>query len=276
MSEFILNYDGLRDPLGVAKVVCGLHGSLESAGYQVALSEDLARFASVKETARKERVTPYFDASIVSLSPGRAFWMELVDGSGKVVGLQAFRLDQVESSLADWCATYTIGLYMRRQEILVPTHATPPRGSLSERLRGRLAYHGELWIDKHCKVGFPVFPRIGMLLAMVKWQPEAIWALTGQSMATRGHMVRMGYGHLEQSFLTWEWEPDGAEQAIGPDDEHDHQPGADQDRDDARPDGIGPKIRADRALLDDRQLGGQRAGPERDRKIASGLSGEAA
>ena len=52
-----------------------------------------------------------------------------------------------------------------------------------------------------------------MLLAMVKWQPEAIWALTGQSMATRGHMVRMGYGHLEQSFLTWEWEPDGAEQA---------------------------------------------------------------
>ena len=46
-----------------------------------------------------------------------------------------------------------------------------------------------------------------------KWQPEAIWALTGQSMATRGHMVRMGYGHLEQSFLTWEWEPHGAEQA---------------------------------------------------------------
>ena len=26
---------------------------------------------------------------------------------------------------------------------------------------------------------FPLFPRIGMLLAMVKWQPEAIWALTG-------------------------------------------------------------------------------------------------
>jgi hypothetical protein len=51
-----------------------------------------------------------------------------------------------------------------------------------------------------------------MMLAMVKWQPEAIWALTGQSMATRGHMVRMGYGHLEQGFLTWESEPDGAEQ----------------------------------------------------------------
>ena len=89
----------------------------------------------------------------------------------------------------------------------------PPEHSLSHLIRGRIVYHGELWIDKQVKGCFPIFPRIGMLLAMVKWQPEAIWALTGQSMATRGHMVRMGYGHLEQSFLTWEWEPDGAEQA---------------------------------------------------------------
>ncbi len=211
MSELGMTYDGLRDPLGVAKVVCSLHGSLESAGYQVALSEDLARFASVKEAARKERVTPYFDASIISLSPGRAFWMELLDDSGKVVGLQAFRLDQVESSLADWCATYTIGLYMRRQEILVPTHAAPPRGSLSERLRGRLAYHGELWIENHVRNRriMEFFGRLGMLLCLIRWCPDALWALADQAMATHGHLNRMGYSALERGFFRWQWVSDG-------------------------------------------------------------------
>ena len=53
--------------------------------------------------------------------------------------------------------------------------------------------------------------RLGLLLALIKWQPVAIWALIGETMATRGHMVRMGYGHIEPSFLTWEWCPEGAE-----------------------------------------------------------------
>ena len=66
-------------------------------------------------------------------------------------GAMPFRIDIVESSLADWCATYTIGLYMRRQEMLVPSHPAPPKGSLSERLRGRLAYQGELWIEPHIR-----------------------------------------------------------------------------------------------------------------------------
>jgi len=207
MTDSGKNYDGLRNPLGMAKVVCDLHVSLESVGFQVALSEDLARFASVKETVREERVTPYFDSSIVSLAPGRALWMELRDGSGKTVGLQAFRLDQVESSLADWCATYTIGLYMRRQEILVPTHTAPPRGSLSERLRGRLVYHGELWIENHVRNRRVMehFGRLGMLLCLIRWNPDAIWALADQPMATHGHLTRMGYSALERGFFRWQW-----------------------------------------------------------------------
>lgn len=211
MIELNQRYDGLRDPLGVAKIICQLQDALESAGFRPIMSEDLNRFAVVKEEARDERVTPYFDAEIVTLAPGRAFWMELVDGSGKTIGLQAFRLDLIESNLADWCATYTIGLYMRRHEILVPTHAAPPRGSLSERLRGRLAYHGELWIERHVRNRRVMehFGRLGMLLCLVRWNPDAIWALADQAMATHGHLNRMGYSALERGFFRWQWISDG-------------------------------------------------------------------
>ena len=56
-----------------------------------------------------------------------------------------------------------------------------------------------------------IHPPLGMLLCLLKWQPEAVWALTGETLATRGHMIRAGYGHIEPNFLTWEWQPMGAE-----------------------------------------------------------------
>ena len=85
-----------------------------------------------------------------------------------------------DPNLAEWVLGWMMGLYARRREMIVPRAVMPPEHSLSHLIRGRIVYHGELWIDKHCKVGFPVFPRIGMLLAMVKWQPEAIWALRSE------------------------------------------------------------------------------------------------
>jgi hypothetical protein len=73
-------------------------------------------------------------------------------------------------------------------------------------------YHGELWIDNHHKGLFEIFTRMGMLLSLVKWQPEALWCLGNKAMATRGHFTRSGYVHIERSFLRWTWEPAGADQ----------------------------------------------------------------
>lgn len=154
-----------------------------------------------------------FDAATCRTLGERGFWMSAMDRNGEIVGLQAFRLDEADPNLAEWVLGWMMGIYARRREMIVPRGVLPPEHSLTHLIGGRVVYHGELWIEKHSRGCFSFFPRLGMLLALIKWQPNAIWALTGQSMATRGHMVRMGYGHLEQSFLTWEWEPDGAEQA---------------------------------------------------------------
>ncbi|WP_373505004.1 hypothetical protein [Aestuariivirga sp.] len=204
---------GLADPLKTVTAISALIQSGAEMGLTFQTSSDFAELARLRKRLRDSDVSPMFDPQASRSLSERAFWMSVTDAGGKVVGLQAFRLDDADPNLAEWVLGWMMGLYARRHEMIVPRGMMPPEHSLSHLIRGRVVYHGELWIDKHAKGCFPVFPRIGMLLAMVKWQPEGIWALTGQSMATRGHMVRMGYGHLEQSFLTWEWEPDGAEKA---------------------------------------------------------------
>jgi hypothetical protein len=52
------------------------------------------------------------------------------------------------------------------------------------------------------------FSRLGQLLALIKWGPDAIWALTSQTMATHGYANRLGYGYIERGFLRWEWASD--------------------------------------------------------------------
>ncbi len=125
----------------------------------------------------------------------RAMWTSITNTAGETVGLQAFRCDEIDTNLADWCVTYMIGVYMRRQELMVPTHALPPAGSIAERLTGRLVYHGEIWIDKQIKNRkvFELFVRLGLVLALIKWRPEAIWGLASAQMAGHGHFTRVGY-----------------------------------------------------------------------------------
>ena len=202
---------GLNDPLGTARAIAALHEELIELDFACRVYTDLAEFNALKLGLRGERAHPYHDPDICGLAPDREFWMKLIDPDGSTVALQAFRLDTIDTSLADWAPAYTIGLYMRRQELLIPMHASPPKNSIAERLRGRLAYHGELWIDKserNRRVS-DAFGRLGMLIGFIKWQPEAIWALASQAMATHGHLTRMGYAHLERGFFRWKWATDG-------------------------------------------------------------------
>ena len=82
----------------------------------------------------------------------RAFWMYLTDEAGEVVGLQAFRYDEIDTHLADWC----VDLHDRRLHAAAGADGAvippkPPEGSVSERLTGKLVYHGEIWISKSIK-----------------------------------------------------------------------------------------------------------------------------
>jgi hypothetical protein len=52
---------------------------------------------------------------------------------------------------------------------------------------------------------------VGMILALIKWNPDAIWGVAEDLMATKGFVTRIGYAHMERGFFEWEWLPNGAE-----------------------------------------------------------------
>jgi hypothetical protein len=202
---------GLTQPLGAARAAILLEEELKSLKLQAHLSSDMQAFDEAKQSVRDSAAAPMHHYATGVFDRERAFWMHLTDEAGDVVGLQAFRYDEIDTHLADWCLNYMIGVYMRRQEMLVPSFPHPPQGSVAERLTGKLVYHGEIWISKSIKSRkvFEIFVRLGLILAVIKWRPDAIWGLASAQMAGHGHFTRVGYTILERGFLRWQWATEG-------------------------------------------------------------------
>lgn len=203
----------LADPLTAVETISSLINRGRNHGFQIDISSDFEELQRTRREVRGDEVSPMFDPAVSILNTERAFWIAARLHSGRVIALQAFRLDIVHPSSAEWALGWMAGLYIKRNELVLPRLVDAPRNTEAHLLSGKLVYHGELWIDRHIRSNhcFDVFPRLGMLLAYVKWTPRALWALVNEGMATRGHMVRMGYGKLERDFFTWEWEPEGAD-----------------------------------------------------------------
>ena len=198
---------GIKNPLGITRLITSLTDDLLSNGYRISVTSNMQKLDETKKLVRGYRVGPMHDPSVCNFDCERAFWMQLEDCEGVAVGLQAFRFDRIDTSLADWLPNYMIGVYMRRQELMVPSHSNAPMGSVAESLRGHLVYHGELWLAKHVKARnvFDSFTRLGLFLAVLKWNPDAIWALTSEQMARHGHLGRIGYTTIERGVLRWQW-----------------------------------------------------------------------
>lgn len=213
MSEAITR-QGLRDPLKLAQVISQINNLCTRNGFPISVHTDFDLFRDAVAQARGNKlVSPMFDPDINYALGDHAFWMASRDENGDYQCLQSFRLDSVDICLANWVSGWMAGQYLKRSELVVLDHCYPPASSITWDVSGPLVYHGELWISpKLNKAGcVDLFPRLGMLLCHMKWQPKSIWALVGKSMATRGLMVRLGYAQVERSFLKWSIEPKGAE-----------------------------------------------------------------
>lgn len=201
---------GLEDPLAVVRTINRITDYLKDFNLRVVVSEDMNEFRNVRQKVREGLPSPMFDTDVTCLT-ARGFWVGLERDNGDVVALQACRLDTVDTNLAEWAVGWMSGLYLKRNMLMVPDRLKPFPASRSFNVTGRVVYHGELWLDPQCNRGEGVasaFCFLGMVLAHMKWQPTAIWALVSNALATRGHAVRFGYPHIERSFLNWKWSPD--------------------------------------------------------------------
>ncbi len=205
--------EGLADPLGVVRAIASLERELAAAGFTVSTSTDFAAFAAIRPSLRGGApVAPLFDPAASSLPSDKGFWMRLDGPEGRTQGLQAFRADFAEPSLAEWALGWMIGIYLKRSELIIPAAVAQVGNSVAKRISGVVVYHGELWIEPSCRRRslMEPFSRMGVLLSYLRWRPAAVWALSDDPMVFRGRMTRMGYGYIERGFLRWRFLPENA------------------------------------------------------------------
>lgn len=206
--------EGLADPLGAVRAIAALDRELAGHGFTVSLSTDFAAFTAVRSRLRGGApVAPLFDPAASALPSGKGFWMKLAGPGGCTRGLQAFRADFAEPSLADWALGWMIGIYLKRSELIIPAAVAQVDSSVAKRISGVVVYHGELWIEPTCRRQslMEPFSRMGVLLSYLRWRPAAVWALSSEAMALKGQMTRMGYGYMERGFMRWRFLPENAD-----------------------------------------------------------------
>ena len=206
--------EGLGDPLGAVRAIAALDRELAGHGFTVSISTDFAAFAATRSKMRGGApVCPLFDPAANALPSDKGFWMKLAGPEGSTCGLQAFRADFVEPSLADWALGWMIGIYLKRSELIIPAAVAQVDSSIAQRISGVVVYHGELWIEPSCRRRslMEPFSRMGVLLSYLRWRPAAVWALSSEQMALKGQMTRMGYGYMERGFMRWRFLPENAD-----------------------------------------------------------------
>lgn len=201
---------GLDNPLEYVELIQNYIALLKSQGYGFSVSNDMAAFNACKQHCRGIQAAPMFHPDCGDLE-GKAFWSRVFNDDDETIGLNAYRLDYVDTNLADWVTGWMAGLYMKAGILMVPEALAPSQRSRSRQLCGWLVYHGELWVADNQR-GWgelnEVMTYAGHLVAMLKWNPDAMWALVNHRIAIRGTGLQNGYPYAERSFLRWKWHPD--------------------------------------------------------------------
>ncbi len=208
----------LENPLKGVHAISRLERLAGEAGIFVFLKSDFHEFVEVRDFVRpEETVSAMFDpACTPDLCDGsRGFWMHGINRDGKTEVLQALRVDMIDSNLANWAMSWMTGLYRMRGDTVEPARWKALMHSAAERISGNVVYHGEFWMAPELRgvsTGnmLDVLPRMALLLAHLKWQPDHVWGVVKEELGSRGIAVRMGYATQQPALLGWQQPPEGA------------------------------------------------------------------
>lgn len=182
-------------------------------GVFIEINGDFTGFTDISDRiAERDAVTPMFDPRFsVELGEHNAFWVKGVDREGTVVHLQAFRLDRIDDSLADAMANWLVPLYRSSGHDPRAAASGLSPSPIARGIAGKVAYHGELWIKARSGKGMiglsDLLPRLGLVMAYLKWRPDWVYGLVAGRKACSGLATRWGYTMTQPGVLCWERPP---------------------------------------------------------------------
>ncbi len=199
--------NALEDPIRAAKAVSRLAKAARKQGITVQAGNDFRYFFDLAQEVRGQKPTVFFDPDLSDLTAENAMWI-IGRHKRKVVHLQAFRSCLVGEGFRQFIVNWMAGMHHRRGEPLAMKRFDASETEATKALRGRLVYHGELWIKpgraRLMDGPVDVLGRLGLLSAYLKWQPRAVFALVSGRSIRRGMVTRYGYPYIEKDFAVWD------------------------------------------------------------------------
>lgn len=188
--------------------VTRLTGQAREKGLSLTVSDD---FEGLLEAARlapqRAPIAPAFDPRVCELGPENGFWILGTDRDGRVSHLQAVRLIETgERTLKQHLDTNLLEFAPPETRLHLPLSGC--EAASAARFRGRLCYHGELWL-RGGQDGFRgrslsgPLTRLGIVLAYLRWAPEVVFALVSSWSIEKAMTDAYGYINAEPRGAVW-------------------------------------------------------------------------
>lgn len=199
--------------LAVSRFIAELEDQILELGIHLELRTDFGYLLRLSEKLEdKPYPTAMFNPLHHHIGPENGFWIKGTNNDGDVVHIQAVRYDDLTgTNLARECENLT-SFYFDPKISAEDDEWCKSYAPIAKQITGPSCYHGEVWLRKgegKNDSGFrgkglaSLLARLGMAIALLKWNPNYIYGYVYPALILNGVMANYGYSHFQPSVLQW-------------------------------------------------------------------------
>lgn len=190
----------LVNPLHVSRYLRTYDEDAAKKGIKISIGFDFHKYVSItRAIPTKARTYPMFRPDRSPIKFGDGYWIVGVDKKNEVAVVEAARLYDLSHSC------FAEHLESLRAFYADPTaHAHPGdhctcTAPTAKEIRGRVAYHGDLWVRRDFRGrGMPkIMSGIARGVSFAMWAPQFVCGLVSSQLVAKGVVAQYGYAHQE-------------------------------------------------------------------------------
>lgn len=189
--------------------------ALRSRGIFVRIGRNFSELvAHIEQTPERHPLHEQFDPDGDMDGAIDAFWICGFDEDGDLVHTQAAHLLDLRGSSVSKHISSRLGNYCPKTPPVIRSSIRANPGPRTKSMSGMVVYHGEMWLKESLRdrATPSLLIRLGLLLILREWNPDAVFGLMNWALACNGFNMRVGYMHCEPMALVWEKQSGGAHQ----------------------------------------------------------------
>lgn len=191
----------------INEAITELTRELRRRGMFMRIGKNFETFlAAIDRTPNRSSVHEQFDPSGNMDGACDAFWICGYDDDGELLHTQAAQLlDLRDSSISTHIQQHTHNYFPKKPPVINST-IKATKGPKGSKINGMVSYHGEMWLreDHRDQATAAIAIRLGLMLMLREWNPDAVFGLMSWSLACQGFNMRIGYHHSEPLALSWD------------------------------------------------------------------------